>query len=726
MEMSLQQFRATLATSGAITAEELDAFEDSLPPAQRPANTQQLARLLVQHRKLTKYQAAHVYQGKQLPLVLGSYVILEKIGAGGMGHVYKAHHRRLDRLAAIKILPGEMVDSPDAVQRFHQEVKTAARLTHPNIVITYDAGEQDGVHYLVMEYVPGKDLASIVKQQGPLPEELAVECLMQSAAGLAYAHDCGIIHRDIKPSNLLLASGGHESPESSFTMGEARDSTDQSQAADAAGSPVVKILDMGLARMSATVGAESGDDGLTRTGQIMGSVDYMSPEQAMDTRAADERSDIYSLGCTLFVLLTGRIPYRAKTLMQKLMAHRETPTPSVRDKGADVSDRLAELCRQMMAKQPEERPQTMREVMRLLEECREPSASPSTSAGDASAPSREITKPPPRPAERGEVPLAGPGALVKTPPPVPPPVARMPAAKKASAKPGVADGVSPHQSSEAHTPTFAGIAATTTGPSSPASSLHTWRERKRKQQVLAVAGGIAAVVGLLVVAAGIFLFSWLWPGGDENASPEDAGGEAVAVPIAGPDEQTPNESAQHDDGTIALFNGSDLDNWRFRQAGWVVQTEDGESAMTQGPVGGDIWTNQQFGNYVLQLEFKMSPRCNSGIFIHGTDISLPAAEQLEIQIVDPARATRLAAHHCGAIYGQVAPDRDAAFPASYWNRLKVTARDNFLTVELNNERIHYLDLDGFPEFRGKRRGHIGIQDHTGRIWIRNVRLTPLE
>jgi hypothetical protein len=178
-------------------------------------------------------------------LVVGNYVVLERIGQGGMGQVYKAQHRKMKRLVALKILPSSAMKSPDAVKRFQREVEAAAKLSHPNIVTAYDADESHGVHFLVMEYVEGRDLAAWVRAYGPLAVEVAADCILQAARGLEYAHSQGLFHRDVKPSNLLRDSNG-----------------------------VVKVLDMGLVRMDQTVGSkEAADDqSLSRSGQVVGTL----------------------------------------------------------------------------------------------------------------------------------------------------------------------------------------------------------------------------------------------------------------------------------------------------------------------------------------------------------------------------------------------------------------------------------------------------------------------
>jgi formylglycine-generating enzyme required for sulfatase activity len=252
--------------------------------------------------------------------------------------VLKAEHRRMERLVALKVLSPKFTESPAAVARFQREVKAAAKLNHQNIVTAYDADEAGGTHFLVMEYVEGTDLSALVKKDGPLPFDRALHCVIQAARGLEYAHGRGVVHRDIKPANLLLDRDG-----------------------------TVKILDMGLARLDS---AGEHQDELTGTGQIMGTIDYMAPEQALSTKSADRRADIYSLGITLWYLLTGRPAYSGDTAMAKLLAHRERAIPSIRDACPAAPPSLDAVFARMVAKTPEARYQTMTEVIADLERCR--------------------------------------------------------------------------------------------------------------------------------------------------------------------------------------------------------------------------------------------------------------------------------------------------------------------------------------------------------------------
>ena len=342
MAVILDQFVQSLVDSGLMSADEVQAFIDGLGPENRPDSSEDLARLLFQRKKLTKFQAQAIYQGKTKGLVVGSYVVLDKIGSGGMGHVYKARHKRMERVVALKVLPSAVTKSPEAVMRFQREVVAAARLDHPNIVAAFDADDADDVHFLVMEHVEGDDLHDVVRRRGTLSVGKALDYVTQAAKGLEYSHSQGIIHRDIKPSNLLLDRNG-----------------------------TVKILDMGLARIEQDLGSDTTEAAaLTQTGQVMGTVDYLPPEQSMDTHSADHRADIYSLGCTLFFLLTGQPVYQGNTLAQKIFAHREDPIPSLRKLRADVPEMLDAVFQKMVAKSVDHRHGSMREVLSDLRTCR--------------------------------------------------------------------------------------------------------------------------------------------------------------------------------------------------------------------------------------------------------------------------------------------------------------------------------------------------------------------
>lgn len=261
--------------------------------------------------------------------VLGVYKLLSKLGEGGMGAVYKAQHTRLRRTVAVKVLPADRVKSPDAIARFDREMEAVGALDHENIVRAFDAGEHDGRHYIAMEYVRGNDVSQISRARGPLPIADACEIVRQAAIGLQHAHEAGLVHRDIKPGNLMLTESG-----------------------------VVKILDLGLARFGH---ANSGGSDLTTTGQVMGTLDYMAPEQGGNTHAVDIRADIYSLGATLYKLLVGEAPFGASQYdapLKKLMALATVDPVPLQQRRPEVPPPLSALVQQLLAKTPDDRPAT--------------------------------------------------------------------------------------------------------------------------------------------------------------------------------------------------------------------------------------------------------------------------------------------------------------------------------------------------------------------------------
>jgi len=368
-----------------------DEPADLLPfPGEAPES---FARRLVRTGRLTSYQAAAALQGKVKGLVVGNYVILDKVGAGGMGMVFKARHRKLKRVVALKALPPSFTRDRAAVLRFQREAQAAAHLSHPNVVTALDADEFKGLHFLVMEFVEGRDLARVVHEDGPLSVDRAVDCVLQAAHGLSAAHARGVVHRDVKPSNLLIDASG-----------------------------TVKVSDLGLARVAGAAERLGGADGagLTRDGAMMGTVDFMSPEQAFNSKHADERSDVYSLGCTLYFLLTGMPPYPAESVMARLIAHREAPVPSLRDDRPDVPPALDAILARMMAKAPDVRYPTVEALITDLEAFRaSPSEPPAPSVprldGPRATSESDPTPPPETPGARQKLPpLSTPVKVVAT------------------------------------------------------------------------------------------------------------------------------------------------------------------------------------------------------------------------------------------------------------------------------------------------------------------------
>ncbi len=265
-------------------------------------------------------------------LQIGSYRLIEPLGSGGMSSVYRAVHIESGNQVAVKILPRSLAKNPTMLQRFLREAQSAEALEHPNIVSIYDRGVDQGRHYLVLELVEGGDLHDRVRNDGPLEIGDAVGVIRAVAEGLKYASELGLIHRDIKPANLLLSPNG-----------------------------TVKIIDLGLA-----LKADVDDERVTRDGTTVGTVDYMAPEQARDSRATSERSDIYSLGCTFYFLLTGGPPFAGGDIADKLRRHCTVPAPDPCESRPTIPKPLGALIRKMMAKRPENRFQNYGELLAAL------------------------------------------------------------------------------------------------------------------------------------------------------------------------------------------------------------------------------------------------------------------------------------------------------------------------------------------------------------------------
>src|SRR5262245_11078390 len=311
--VSFDSLVENIASTGIVPDDELSPL---VACSQRDTN--ELTRLLTSKGLLTPFQISALTEGRGSSLRVGNYDILDRLGAGGMGTVFKARHRRMKRIVALKVLAANLSSNPVFVKRFQREVETIACLGHPNIVMAYDADEAEVGHFLVMEFVHGCDLAARVERQGTFSLSRAVSSILQAARGLAYAHSQGIIHRDIKPANLLLDDTG-----------------------------IVKITDLGLARLNhGAAGPASGAD-VTMAGGAIGTADYMPPEQAIDATTIDHRADIYSLGCTLHFLLTARPPYSGPTIMAILLKHRDAEIPSLREARPDAPERLDALFRKM-------------------------------------------------------------------------------------------------------------------------------------------------------------------------------------------------------------------------------------------------------------------------------------------------------------------------------------------------------------------------------------------
>lgn len=741
MAVPLEQFVKRLEESGILSGESLADF---IPPKASPADAEQLARELVRQKKLTVFQAETVYRGQGKSLALGNYILIEKIGAGGMGQVYKARHRRMDRLVAIKLLPQALTKDPAAIARFEREVKAAAKLRHPNIVAADDADCANGVHFLVMECVDGSDLSALVKKQGPLPVAKAVNCILQTARGLEFAHKKGVVHRDIKPANLLLDTEG-----------------------------VVKILDMGLAKIDAhgDVGAQAE---LTGTGMVMGTVDYMAPEQALSTKTADARADIYSLGCSLYYLLTGKATYGGDSLMAKLLAHRDQPIPDLRANCAAASPELETVFRRMMAKKVQDRYQSMSEVIADLERLGlDPQSSlsrqtPVTQQLDSHAFSflNDVHD---SPGVRPTQALTKSTTARKTgAPPSQKPLWQQPLVV------GAAIGV-------LVLALLAGIIVslqTKAGKlvveiDQPDATVQVL-DAEGKVEVTQKAGANKVTISvdpgkhrLKITKEGFKFYGRefeMESGGKETLSarlvPDDEPvmAEATATEPAftesgftepalteSPSRKRPfvrnqprvDKSSRAGSGTPArskatpIFTGRDLAGWQLKgdAANWEVDASKGVLMATgKAPIGW-MFLDRGVGDFVLTLEYQAEPGSNSGIAVLG---SSDDADHLEIQVGDtPAWPTggvwSLPKRRDGG--GFIAPPQPAkALAAGEWNTLQVQLRSRTLEVAVNGVAATPLNLDELskdpdaPPAAKRTTGRIGLQSQEGVVRFRRIRL----
>ncbi len=315
-----------LRRSGLVEKDQIDAVvaqQAQQLDEDRLADDAFMADRFVETGLITRWQADKLREGRHRGFFLGKYKLLDHLGTGGMSSVYLGEHVLMQRRVAIKVLPANRVADTSYLARFHREAQAAAALDHRNIVRAYDVDNDGNTHYLVMEYVEGRDLQHMVAEDGPLPYAAAAEYIRQAAEGLEHAHQAGLIHRDVKPGNLLLDRRN-----------------------------VIKLLDLGLARFT---DEDSASLTVDFDENVLGTADYLAPEQALNSHGIDARADVYALGCSMYYLLTGHPPFVGGTLAQRLMMHQNQPPPDICVDRPDAPADLVDICLKMMAKEPEDR-----------------------------------------------------------------------------------------------------------------------------------------------------------------------------------------------------------------------------------------------------------------------------------------------------------------------------------------------------------------------------------
>ena len=335
-QQSAKSFLKLLERSGIVADERLQQELASLKQKAdgRTVKTEELADHLIESGLITSWHKHKLLAGKYKGFFLGKYKLLRHLGSGGMSSVYLAQHRISEQLRAIKVLPRKKVSDKSYLDRFYLEARAAASLNHPNVVRIYDICNEKDTHYMVMEYVRGEDLYELVTANGVVGFEDAINYVAQAAEGLSHAHQRELVHRDIKPANLLKTEQGD-----------------------------VKILDLGLALVSQD---ESESLTVLHNEKVMGTADYLSPEQAVNSHDVDSRADIYSLGCTLYYLLAGHPPFPKGSLAQRIAMHQSKEPADVRESRPDCPDSLVLVCQKMMKKDPDQRYQSCAEIKAAL------------------------------------------------------------------------------------------------------------------------------------------------------------------------------------------------------------------------------------------------------------------------------------------------------------------------------------------------------------------------
>jgi serine/threonine protein kinase len=332
-QLSAGSFLQMLTQSGLLNDDQVKVLRKHFGSASSEVTSAEICDWLQKQNLITDWQADKLRQAKFRGFFLGPYKLLRHVARGGMSNIYAAQHKVSGKVHALKVLPSARTNQASYLRRFLREAEMAQRLNHPNIVSVYgifsESDGQETVHFMAMELLYGQDLFDIVRTDGPLPSRQAAEFIRQAAVGLEYAHQEGMVHRDIKPGNLFLTYEG-----------------------------IVRILDLGLAQ-----DFES-DEGLTRefNEKVLGTADYLAPEQASDSHTVDQRADIYSLGCTLYFLLTGRPPFTEGTLIQRLLAHQNSAPPPISQFRNDVPDELCDIVACMMKKKRRQRIATAGDV----------------------------------------------------------------------------------------------------------------------------------------------------------------------------------------------------------------------------------------------------------------------------------------------------------------------------------------------------------------------------
>jgi serine/threonine protein kinase len=632
------------------------------------------------------------------------YEVLRELGRGGMGVVYLARNKLMDRPEVLKVVNKRILDQPETAERFLREIRAAAKLSHASIVTAYSAVRAGDLLAFAMEYVEGEDLEKVVQTQGPLPVANACYYTLQVAQGLQHAFDKGLVHRDIKPQNLILAREGKKH--------------------------VVKILDFGLAK--ATREGKEADRGLTGTGMMMGTPDYIAPEQTLDAARADIRADIYSLGCTLYFLLTGRPPFQAKSQFELLQAHHSKDATPLDQLRKDVPVELAAIVAKMMAKDPALRYQKPVEVAQALGPFAKPGIKPTAPA-------------PVQPAQ---------AALVKTVVESNPTGTRTEKQAATPALEGTVIEVCPEMPRATKD--------TATPQKSPGRRRRANEDgKKRRQSANTKAGllspwaiGSMAVLGLLGAVTVLIVFASrgsissraaLNSGFGSMSSAGQGSHDAQSSPMGGASGKVTSAGIDQPQGSAgetawkSLFNGKDLTGW----------TVDGGQASQWSVAGGAIvgqssdfnsrnylLSSKDYSDFTLRFDFKVESKSHGAVALRAIagEKNMPGAgfDHPMIKLVNPARAATEptgTTHWLKSAAMNVGPLEIPALPSATWHTMEVDVREDRCTAKVNGRLLVDLTFDpngpktaGFVPGLKRVAGKVGFQINTGKVSYRKIEI----
>jgi hypothetical protein len=626
-------------------------------------------------------------------LVADRYRILEPLDEEG--RVLKVRDQRRHRTVVLEWLGTTPVSGPGASVAFKRQAEALGRLEHPNIVALLDAGDDRGLPFVVRAFAEGTDLARIVRDRGPLALGQAIDILIQAARGLEIAHALGILHQDLRPSKLILDTDGN-----------------------------VRVIGLGLAHLTGPSDSDAGRTEERQTGDRTdeASGDFMAPELAEDHRPSDARADIYSLGCILYFLFTGRRPFIGATSLDRATAHREQPAPALRAMRPDVPSALEELYRQMMAKQPSDRPASMTEVRVRLESSRTGSAEVPLPSTTAPREGRRSSRGRTAPRDRLDAPISavrdeaggtpiGPefsleGLDIEVRPRAAPADTPRPATRRAIGVPSAASG----------RPEANGSFALRVGR--PAILIG-----------LIGAAAVGAVVLRALVSSG---------GKDRPAGPPERATRGSPAPTReiGQDEaENPAPSPGPAWTSRTIFDGSGPNGWMLTNRRPLPRKQiQPEGLNPHGSGSYLVVYEEKLGDFILDFDYKLTRGCNTGVFLRVADLDDPVNTGLEISLQDSDGTGN---EDPGAISGLVSPSLNAQRPAGQWNHMTITARGPVIAVALNGKDVSRIELDEWtvpgrrPDgsrhkfndvafARARRVGYLGFQDLTGDCWIRNI------